>query len=284
MGGKRRLKRLFSHALDLLGLQVKSKGSDFDSFMLTTDYARRLREELCSVVYEFVSNELKLKPCTRQELQDIVDEFFKIYPKRPVVENVGGSGFHNCFWLYVISRYLNPSLIVESGVLKGQTAWIFAQACPGATIHCFDIDLRRLVYKSESINWHEMDWGEFKFESVDPKNSLCFFDDHINQAKRVREAYDKGFRILIFDDNPPAHKIYSFGKPGVPTIDMLLDNNVEPGVLMEWIYKGARKSYLHKGDQYSARQVIQEYVVFPDVASVTKYGSHAFLSLVKLVD
>lgn len=261
-----------------------TEGNDYDSFMLSEKYFKRLKEELCGVAYVFISENLNLE-IGHDKLLEIVDDFFHKYPQRPILQNVGGSGFHNCFWLYIVTKILGPSLIIESGVWKGQSSWVLREACPDATIHSFDINLKKLTYRSKSINYHEMDWCEFNFNSVDPLRSLCFFDDHINQAKRTREAYDKGFRTLIFDDNPPVHKLFSFGLPGVPTIDMLLDDSIKPGELIEWVWKGEKKIYLYnKEDEYSARELIRKYAVFPDVGGITKYGGYSYLSIVKLID
>ena len=57
--------------------------------------------------------------------------------------------------MVLIARYRNPRLIVESGVWKGQTSWLFRQACPKAEIHSFDIDLKTLEVKSDRVDYHE---------------------------------------------------------------------------------------------------------------------------------
>jgi hypothetical protein len=215
----------------------------------------------------------------------MVEDFLGLYPQRPVRSNTSGSGFHNCFWLYLTLQHLDPELIVESGVWKGQTSWLFHRACPEATIHSFDINLRHLTYKTDAIRFHEMDWRDFDFDRVDPGRSVCFFDCHVNQAKRIREAYDRGFRRLLFDDNPPVHKLYSFGTPGLPTVDMLLDDTVKPGEEIVWTKNGVERRYLYnEEDEYRARGLVANYAVFPDVGGATRYGGFTFLSLVELVE
>ncbi len=279
------LKQL-ARALPAFRMRRNGGGSDFNSYMTTPACQQRLHHELADVARAFSEKfSLASRAIALEQARLLVEEFFKIYAQKPVAHNAGGSGFHNCFWLFLAARVLNPAVIVESGVWKGQGSWILRQACPQAAMHCFDLSLKRLVYKDAAIHYHEMDWGRFSFSGLDPAKSLCFFDDHVNNAKRVREAYEKGFRTMIFDDNAPAHKLYGFGLPGMPTIDMLLDERCRPGDQIEWVWKGKKRSFHYKlEDEYSAKPLIRQYEVFPDVSSVARYGSHSFLSFVKLVD
>ncbi len=70
-------------------------------------------------------------------------------------------------------------------------------------------------------------------------SALAFFDCHVNQARRVREAYERGFRWLIFDDNAPADRLYGYGLPGLPTIDMVLDTTLIDGDVLGWTWRRA---------------------------------------------
>ena len=243
-----------------------------------------MQTELAETVYRFlVSEPIGHEPPREEDVRRLVEDFFELYPARPVLDNAGGSRFHACFWLYLMARRLDPRLIVESGTWKGQTAWLFRQACPAAAVHCFDPNLTRLVYRDRSIQYHERDWAGWEFESVDPEKSLCFFDDHIDQSKRIREAGAKGFRRLLFDDAPPAHKVYSFGYPGLPTVGMLMDPRVEDGEVFEWTWRGEHHRWVFsEADAAPARSLISRYALFPDVAGPTRYGGQAFLSYVLL--
>src|SRR5438128_597929 len=77
--------------------------------------------------------------------------FFACYPGRPVSDNSGGSGYSDCFWLYTGAWLLAPGVIVESGVLKGQTSWLLRQACPAALLYAVDLDLTQRMYRHASI-------------------------------------------------------------------------------------------------------------------------------------
>jgi len=254
--------------------------------MISPVHVSRLKDELADVAFRFLSEQRIVPPeSPHGTVQTLVDSFFELYPNRPVVDNAGGSRFHNCFWLYLVARSLAPSLIIESGTWKGQSSWLFRTACPGATIHCFDPNLRRLVYRHDSIHYHETDWQNWHVDQVNPAQSLCFFDDHINQARRIREAHARGFRRLIFDDDPPAHKVYSFGYPGTPTVGMVMDTSLRPGDVLEWVWRGEPRRYVYPAEDVTeARKLVARYGVFPDIAGPTRHGDQTFLSYVELAE
>lgn len=280
-----KLKRLPNKFLRPFGLRL-SKLDVPDSVMLNAQYVDRLAAELTDIATTFLGRHRSLPGSVdRTRISGIVADFLALYRQRPIKSNTSGSGFNNCFWIYLTVRLLDPELIVESGVWKGQTSWLMHQACPSANIHSFDINLSRLAYKDGAIAFHEMDWAGFDFGPVDPAKSICFFDCHVNQARRIREAYDRGFRFLLFDDNPPVHKLYSFGTPGLPTVDMLLDDTVKSGDEIVWTKGGVERRYVYnEEDENGSKDLVADYSVFPDVGGTTRYGGFTFLSLVRLVE
>eukprot|EP00736_Rhodelphis_marinus_P000235 Rmarinus@m.18959 len=44
----------------------------------------------------------------------------------------------------------------------------------------------------------KIDWRAL---GVDPARTVVFFDDHMDNLRRMQEAQERGFRYLIFDDN-----------------------------------------------------------------------------------
>lgn len=286
VAGAVKLSRYINHALSLIGLRVirLAHESDYDSYMVTPRYAAMLREELCEIAGSFLTAHHLLSPPRRGQVQALVDEFFEIYPQRPVLRNTYGSGFDNCFWLFLAARCLAPELIVESGVQRGQTTWVLRQACPQAALRCFDINLGRRVYTDPQASYVEADWSGLEFGAVDAQRSLCFFDDHVNQARRVREAHQCGFRHLIFDDTVPAHKIYADAEPPLPTVHMLLDPRVQVGERIEWVCQGHRHSYVLSAGDSTARELIQHCAAFPDIAHVVGHGRSSHPAYVRLVE
>lgn len=280
-----KLKKLPNRVLRQFGLRL-SRLDTPDAYMLNAQFADRLAAELSDIAAAFVErHQSRFGSVDRAKVATTVRDFLSLYARRPIRGNTSGSGFNNCFWIYLTVRLLNPELIVESGVWKGQTSWLMHQACPGASIHSFDINLSRLAYKADAIAFHEMDWMDFDLGQVDAARSLCFFDCHVNQARRIREAYDRGFRTLLFDDNPPVHKLYSFGTPGLPTVDMLLDDTIQPGDEIVWTKGGIERQYVYaQEDEHGSKDLVADYDVFPDVGGTTRLGGFTFLSLVSLVE
>lgn len=255
-----------------------------DSYMITPKYRSKYIDRLSKTAFDFFLSIPKL-PFQTPDLITITShiiEFEKVYEQRPIKINQGGSRFHNCFWIFLFTKLLSPKLIVESGVWKGQTSWLMNQAVRDPKQYAFDINLKNLCIKEEGITYIEGDWSDYNFPNVIHEKSMCFFDCHINQAKRIKEAYDKGFKVLLFDDNPPIEILYAFGLPGLPTVDMLFED-LNEGEIIKWIWKGKELEYIHRKEKtYNSKKYIDTYVVFPNVGGFTKKGIFSYLSLVIL--
>lgn len=255
------------------------------SYMQDSSLRNLLIDELTGIAEDFLSINLKDFLPFHRDIKSEIEHFWQIYINRPFGHNQGGSGFHNAFWIYLVSRTIRPSLIVESGVWKGQTTWLFEQACPDANIHGFDINLGNLEYKTGKIKYHEQDWSEYHCGDIEANRSLIFFDCHINHAKRILEAYERGFRHLLFDDNPPLHKLYAYGLPGFPTVEMVVNCTFNNKQEVSWAWHGQRKQYrLDIMEISQARSLVEKHVVFPDVGGLTRYGGFSFLTYVQLCE
>jgi hypothetical protein len=206
----------------------------------------------------------------KAQVESLTEDFLELYPSRPLEKNPGGCDIKPCYWLYLIAKRLSPTLIVESGIWKGQTLWLWRRACPDAVIHGFDIDLKNLEYRDTEIFYHRQDWNDSQIRCTDPDKSLVFFDDHINQARRIHEAHSKGFKWLIFDDNVGPREFYKIGVPPAPTIRMLLDRSLEKGTIITWQDEGREHSYIYREqDCYNARHLIDDWVEFPTSTNLT---------------
>jgi hypothetical protein len=251
------------------------------SHMVDQKYQDQLLNELAQIADEFRQKGY-LPSLSAASSISIVEDFFRIYSHREKTDNTHGSGFHNAFWLYIIARIQDPELIVESGVWRGHTSWLFSQACPEADLYGFDIDLTKLQYHDLPVQMFQQDWGTFQFPPFDPERAMIFFDCHVNHARRILEAKSKGFRHLLFDDNPPVHKIFSF-VPGIPTAAMLVAGEGIDATEISWIWN--EKKYTKPIDPTEARQakaLIQKHVILPDVGGPTLYGGFAFLTYVQI--
>ncbi len=251
------------------------------SYMIDQKYKDRLVKELSLVADEFRKKQY-IPSFSNASSLSIVDDFFKMYSNRELTENTHGSGFHNAFWLYYIARFLNPDLIVESGVWKGHTSWLLAQACPQADQYGFDINLEHLEYLDIPFQMFQQDWGTFQFPDFDPDRAVIFFDCHINHAQRIIEAKAKGFRHLLFDDNPPVYKIFSH-VPGIPTAAMLAAGEGIDSTEISWVWNGTEYSETIDPEQArQAKELINVHYTLPDVGGPTRYGGYTFLTYVQI--
>lgn len=171
-----------------------------------------------------------------------VRAFLDLIRTCPVRQKRGGNGFNGALQVYAVVRALRPAVIVESGVFRGLTTWLMRQAAPEARILCFDPNLGNLHYRDPAARYATDDWSTHDFAGADLSGALAFFDDHISQARRIREASERGFRRILFDDNAAAHRIHGQGGPAFPTLAMVLDD--APGEAIRWMRNGREFSYV----------------------------------------
>jgi hypothetical protein len=147
-------------------------------------------------------------------VEDMRDHFRKfeaeVFSKggEMTINNEGGMGmFHGWFISYVIYR-LKPKHIIESGAHTGRGTWLLRQAAPHAQIIVISPE-NPTAYRDkapDSIYFTGEDFKDFTqidFDSlkIDKKRTLVFLDDHQAGERRIREARERGFLHLIFDDN-----------------------------------------------------------------------------------
>ncbi len=252
--------------------------------MLSAPQCARLQGEVIAVVTETVERRLDFAPAGATErARAAVPAFFALFDERVVRDNEGGSGFNDSLWLYVLARVFAPRAIVESGVHKGHGTWVMRQACPLAAIHCFDIDLSKLLYRDEMAQYFDRDWMKVGLDVPRDAPRLAFFDDHISHARRLREAKARGFELLLFDDNFPAHNLYATGGPPVPTLAMIMDETLEAEDDIVWTRNAKSYSYRCNAEELSAaRGLIERYEVLPELSPITRYSPGSGLTVVKL--
>jgi hypothetical protein len=262
-------------------LKMKYVHDPATSYMINPVYQDMLVADLSRCAEDFFShNYFPLDPGFI--VKDRVAEFFEIYCGRTLTDNTHGSGFHNAFWIYLFAKAINPALIVESGVWKAHTTWLLSQACPESAIYGFDRNLKNVEYDILQAQMFEQDWQSFQFPEFDPDRALIFFDCHVNHAQRLIEAKAKGFKHILFDDNPPIYKVFSH-IPGIPTASMLYADQGIDSTEISWIWNGEEIIRSIDPDQASqAKDLIKVHHILPDVGGPTRYGGFAFLTYVQI--
>jgi hypothetical protein len=131
------------------------------------------------------------------------DEFVEIYANKPINDNQGGMKAPHAFASYFMLKTMQPKVIIESGVWKGQGTWLFEKACPNARIISLDIDFSNLIYKSSNVEYIEQDFSYLNVNTLEKEQTICFFDDHQNALTRLQQMRWKGLNRAIFEDNYP---------------------------------------------------------------------------------
>jgi hypothetical protein len=133
-----------------------------------------------------------------------LDEFLELYLNRPIQDNTGGMKSAHMFNAWYVLKKLQPEIIIESGVWKGQGTWFFHQASPTSDIISIDpnpryrqITIPKSKYITEDfiqINWNQI---------LDTSKAFIFFDDHQSCLPRLKHSHDHGFKYMMFEDNYP---------------------------------------------------------------------------------
>ena len=142
---------------------------------------------------------------TREFFLNHLDAFRPIYEERPIRDNAGGMLSPHMFYAWLTAKTLGPKLIIDSGTFKGQSAWLFKQACPNARIISFDVDTSQREITCEGVEYVDCDFSQYDWRNI-PDSSLAFFDDHQNSYNRMQQCNWFGIKSLIFEDNYPSQQ------------------------------------------------------------------------------
>jgi TDG/mug DNA glycosylase family protein len=276
------LNRRLYHGIGL-DLRKKRDESEFASRMTSDRQIRQLKRIVVDTASAFLTGPgafLNIEPLG---LDAVVDDFFQAYAERPVQNNEGGTKFADSFWLYALGRLIAPEMIVESGVHRGHSTWLLRAGNPRASMNCFDVSFRSVVWCDSAAAYHEDDW--MTADITAHGKALCYFDDHINHAQRVIEAHARGFRTLLFDDDFPAHHLQATGHPPLPTLAMIFDETLEDGDAITWQRHGKEKSWtVDLAQHLAARDLIQAYAKTPDLGPLLRMRPQSGIAVVRLKD
>lgn len=144
-------------------------------------------------------------PWNRDDMRAHLLEFLELYKTRPVQDNQGGQKAAQLFYSWYVAKMMQPDLIIESGVYKGQGTWAFEQASPRSKIVCLDPYLKNYQgYRSNTATYIENDFSNIDWSQITDKSKvLCFFDDHQNALARIVQCLESGFKFVMFEDNYP---------------------------------------------------------------------------------
>ena len=74
------------------------KGGDYSACMLSRKHLAQLQVELADVAYRFLANEsIGRDPPRSEHVRGFVEDFFGLYPARPVIDNTAARNFTIAF-------------------------------------------------------------------------------------------------------------------------------------------------------------------------------------------
>ena len=138
-------------------------------------------------------------------LDDFMDEIYEPFYS----ENTGGMKTPDMFTIYVMLREIKPDVVIESGVWKGQSTKLIRKTLgEDCEIICLDPrpifgwqdDNDNTTYYTDS---KFKDFGDLDLKDYEDMKTLAFFDDHMNNLKRLKDSYTKKVNYMIFNDNYP---------------------------------------------------------------------------------
>lgn len=204
----------------------------------------------------------------RDYKRDILD-FLEGCEANPALGHQRTTSAGSLLWLFLLVRTVDPRVVVESGVFKGASLFTLRSASKDAAIYAYDVDLSNLMYAHSSISFHEGDWSE-DFPTPQGPSDFCYFDDHINNCLRTRQAYDLGFRHLVFDDSPEIGQLHKWRFPGVPTIQMVMNETLQPGEYVEWVWKNKKLRYtFQEADTHGVKDIVEQAIELPRLDAFT---------------
>ncbi|WP_434222745.1 tetratricopeptide repeat protein [Limnospira platensis CENA597] len=184
------------------------------------------------------------------DLKNNLVEFCKVYDKRPIQDNKYGMKIDHLFATWFLSQQLLPENIVESGVYRGQSTWVFEQASPNSHLFCLDPNDTAITYCSKKATYYTgqnfVDFYSIDWSNLDKENTLCLFDDHYG-TDRIIQAYELGFKHILYGSNycnPGGHNYHPSGNSSSP-----------------------KASFKCKTDEaIILREIIEVYYEFPPIA------------------
>jgi hypothetical protein len=176
-------------------------------------------------------------PFTGEAVLAYLREFYEQYlPNVPAnMRGVQGStsdGGLLAGWLLL--KHLRPDYYVESGVFIGSSLRLADMALPDAQKWAYDLSFNPLLYKEESISYIQNDIGAEPPSLTRGKLAYAFFDDHIDPVKRILSCAELGVEWVEFDDCPTFPRLYFERYPAVPSISMILDEDMPDGTVVEY--------------------------------------------------
>lgn len=264
---------VFRRTNDLLGMfrfHLSVIEEDFDARLDQPEQVRHIFTAFAEIARAWLDRQEIFPVKDRFDIADALSGFYEEYLRMPFRAREGGSRFNNLAWLYVIARAMQPSLVIDSGTYRGASAWAFSMV--RVPVYSFDLDLSRLAHRSASAVYAECDWNAFSWQHRDLANALIYFDDHLSQVRRLREASERSIPVAIFDDDFPLTSFAPMANGGqaLPKIEFVLDDDLRQYREISWTERNRRYVFpLNHQEMEQARSLIAATGRLPETSHIT---------------
>lgn len=198
----------------------------------------------------------------------------------------GGLFLNNTISLFAVASFFDAPTVVDSGTYTGNSAWALSRACPDSAIHSFDITHVALRHREPRVTYHLGDWAGIVCEPFANQPALGFFDDHVDQVRRLEECAARNVKYLVFDDDTPVNATHNgHNERSFPKISFMFSNALLHVPMLEWRRLG--REYRVPIDHHrlrAAKSRIAHYSRLPDLFPITGFTHQWPLSLVILKD
>jgi hypothetical protein len=196
-----------------------------------------------------------------------IDEYLKVLANAEALRlfSLGGIDRKDHLNLYFIQKMLNFDTYIESGVFTGSS---LHAALKNTSINkVIGIDPEpwhlkpELAVMMKTKNYEFISDKDFSELGNATGHSLVYFDDHINTASRILQASALGYKYVIFDDSTGLEGITQRLYPAVPTVFMIMHEELfNPGDELCWSTKLV-KSNLRSFLSYVIKRRMKDYRV-----------------------
>jgi hypothetical protein len=214
-----------------------------------------------------------------------INEYEKIYRESPVRHLGSGFGFNEGLYLFNLLKIINPTDVIESGVMRGFSTYVIEKATNEKTrIHCYDISFNRLEYKSKRAIYNNCDISK-KDPLLLSDNLFALWDDHVSHYDRLQYSFSKKIKYNLFDDDLSFLNFHSDGWPPIPTLQMMLNfkNELLNQNSIEWISQNRLGIInLEEFKKIKIDQTKISYTLLLELFDITGYKNHSRTSFVTL--
>jgi hypothetical protein len=193
----------------------------------------------------------------------------------------GGLFLNNTISLFAAATYFDPPTLIDSGTYTGNSAWALSRACPSGDIHSFDITHIALRHRVPRATYHLGDWAGFFKEPLPGRPVFAFFDDHVDQIRRIEECAERNVRIVVFDDDTPVNATHNgHNEHSFPKASFAFWESARTVKALNWELRGRKFEVPIDGARLEhARGLIAHYSRLPDLYPVTGFTHQWPLSM-----